>query len=242
MRISFEINAEFRDGQGKGASRRLRHAGRVPAILYGGKRDARALSLSQQKLLTLIEDERFYSSIINVKVGDQLQAAIVKDVQMHPARNAIVHVDLQRVVESEKIRIRLPIHFKGEAASPGVKTEGGVVSHRIADVEVICLPKDLPQFLELDLSAMHLNESKFLSDIPLPEGVTIGELVHGKDVAVVSIHSPRAEEPEPTAEVAAEGAVAAAPVAAPDAKKEEGKKEEVKKEAAPAKKEGGGKK
>jgi large subunit ribosomal protein L25 len=159
-----------------------------------------------------------------------------------------VHVDLQRVVESEKIRIHLPIHFKGEAGSPGVKTQGGVVSHMRADVEVSCLPKDLPEFLELDLSAMNLNDTKFLADIPLPPGVVIPELTR-KNAPVVSIHSPRAEEPEPTVEAAAapaEGAAAAAagapaaPGAAPAAAAGDAKKGEEKKEAAaPAKKEGG---
>lgn len=244
MRISFELAAEFRDGQGKGASRRLRHAGKVPAILYGGHNEPRAISLDHQKLMTLVDNEKFYSSIINLKVGDKTQAAIVKDLQMHPARNAIVHVDMQRVVETEKIRIHIPIHFKGEAASPGVKTEGGVVSHRIADVEISCLPKDLPEFIELDLSGMHINESKHLSDLPLPEGVTIPAIAKGNAV-VVSIHPPRAEEPEPTAEAAAatpaEGA-AAAPAAgeaakAGDAKAAGGDAKAA--AAAPAKKEGG---
>jgi large subunit ribosomal protein L25 len=243
MRISFELAAEFRDGQGKGASRRLRHAGKVPAILYGGHKEPRAISLDHQKLMTLVDNEKFYSSIINIVVGDKKQAAILKDMQMHPARNAIVHVDMQRVTETEKIRIHIPIHFKGEAASPGVKTEGGVVSHRIADVEVSCLPKDLPEFIELDLSGMHINESKHLSDLPLPPGVTIPSVAKG-NATVVSIHPPRAEEPEPTAEAAAatpaEGA-AAAPAA--DAKAGDAKAapagDAKAAAAAPAKKEGG---
>ncbi len=212
MRISFELAAEFRDGQGKGASRRLRHAGRVPAILYGGHVEPRAITLDHQKLMTLVDNEKFYSSIINLVVGDKKQAAIVKDLQMHPARNAIQHIDMQRVVETEKIRIHIPIHFKGEAASPGVKSQGGVVSHRIADIEISCLPKDLPEFIELDLSKMEMNESKHLSDLPLPDGVTIPSIAKG-DAVVVTVHPPRAEEPEPTAEVAAatpaEGAAAA---------------------------------
>jgi len=246
MRISFELAAEFRDGQGKGASRRLRHAGRVPAILYGGHVEPRAITLDHQKLMTLIDNEKFYSSIINIVVGDKKQAAIVKDMQMHPARNAIVHVDMQRVSENEKIRIHIPIHFKGEAASPGVKTEGGVVSHRVADVEILCLPKDLPEHIELDLSGMHINESKHLSDLPLPEGVTIPAIAKG-NATVVSIHPPRAEEPEPTAEAAAatpaEGA-AAAPAAGDAAKAGDAKAGapaagDAKAAAAPAKKEGG---
>jgi len=248
MRISFTFGADARGTQGKGASRRLRHTGKVPAILYGAHKDAQALVLAQQNLLTMIADERFYSSIVRLKIGDATQEAIVKDVQMHPAKNLVVHVDLQRVMENEAIRIRLPIHFKGESISPGVKTEGGVVSHMLSDVEITCLPQDLPEFLEVDLSGMHLNETKFLADVPVPPGVTIPELAH-RNAPVVSIHAPRAEEPEPVAaEVAAapvEGAApaagaaaapgaAGAPAAAGDAKKGEEKKD-----AAPAKKEGG---
>ena len=136
--------------------------------------------------------------------------------------------DLQRVLENEKIRLHLPIHFKGATTAPGVKTQGGSVSHRIADVEVQCLPKDLPEFLEIDMSDMKLNETKFLSDIPLPAGVAITALIQGKNQVVVSIHAPRAEEPEPTAVAATEGAVAAAP-AADAAKKEEPAKKDAKK-------------
>ena len=248
MRISFTFGADLREAQGNGASRRLRHTGKVPAILYGGHKDAVALILDQQNLLTMIGDERFYSSIVQLKVSNGTeQEAIVKDVQMHPSRNVVVHVDLQRVVENERIRIKLPIHFKGESISPGVKTEGGVVSHMLADVEVVTLPKDLPEFLELDLSNMHLNETKFLADIPLPAGVSIPELSH-RNAPVVSIHSPRAEEPEPVAAEAAaavpvEGAAApaagAAPAGTPGATAAAPAAGDAKKEAAPAKKEGG---
>jgi large subunit ribosomal protein L25 len=219
MRISFTFGADLRETQGKGASRRLRHSGKVPAILYGAHQDAQALVLDQQNLLTMIGDERFYSSIVRLTIGERTQEAIIKDVQMHPAKNLVVHVDLQRVVENEKIRLRLPIHFKGETVAPGVKNEGGVVSHMRADVEVSCLPKDLPEFLQLDLSGMSLNDTKFLADIPLPPGVAIPELTQ-RNAPVVSIHAPRAEEPEPVAAEAAaavpvEGAVPAAPGAAP---------------------------
>ena len=252
MRISFSFGADPRGAQGKGASRRLRRSGKVPAILYGGHKEAQSLVLDQQNLLTMIGDERFYSSIVQLKIDGTAQEAIVKDVQMHPAKNVVVHVDLQRVIENETIRLRLPIHFKGESVSPGVKTQGGIVSHMLTEVEVNCLPKDLPEFLLLDLSEMNLNETKFLADVPLPAGVTIPELAH-RNAPVVSIHSPRAAEPEPVAEAAAaavpaEGAAAgaaAAPAgAAPggaEAKKGEEKKEAApaKKEGAPAKKEGG---
>jgi len=241
MRIAFELSAEPRNDQGKGASRRLRHSGKVPAILYGAHVEPTRLSLEHHKLMALVADEKFYSSIISIKVGGQQQPAVVKDVQMHPARNAVLHVDLQRVLENEKIRLYVPIHFKGEAAAPGVKTQGGVVSHHMADLEVVCLPKDLPEYIELDLSGMNLNDSLYVSDIKMGPGVTISALAHGANPPVVSIHAPRVAEPEPTAEVeaapAAEGAVAAAPAeGAAGAKKEEGKKEEGAKDA---KKEGG---
>ena len=237
MKISFEVSAEPRNDQGKGASRRLRHAGKVPAILYGGHAEPRSLALDHEKLRLVIGDERFYSSIISINVGAEKQPAIVKDVQMHPAKNAVLHVDLQRVLENEKIRLHVPIHFRNESIAPGVKTQGGVVSHHMADVEVICLPKDLPEYFEADLSQMSLNDSLYLTDLKVPADVTVTELAHGHNLAVVSIHSPRAAEPEPTPEVATTEAAVAAPAAAGEAKKEEGKKEEPKKEE--AKKEGG---
>jgi large subunit ribosomal protein L25 len=242
MRIAFEISAEPRNDQGKGASRRLRHSGKVPAILYGAHAEPTRLALEHHKLLALSADEKFYSSIISVSVGGQKQPAIVKDVQMHPARAAVMHVDLQRVMENEKIRLHLPIHFKGAAGSPGVKTQGGVVSHHMADIEVICLPKDLPEFIELDLSNMNLNDSLYVADIKVPAGVTVSALAHGANPPVVSIHAPRVAEPEAVVEEAAataapaEGAVAAgaaAPAAGAEAKKEDAKKEPA------AKKEGG---
>jgi large subunit ribosomal protein L25 len=247
MRISFTFSADVRAAQGKGASRRLRHAGKVPAILYGGGLEAQPLVLDQRNLLTMIENERFYSSIVRLQINGGNQEAIVKDIQMHPAKNLVVHVDLLRVLENEQLRIRLPIHFKGEAVSPGVKTQGGIVSHMLADVEVVCLPKDLPEFLELDLSGMNINETKFLGDVPLPTGVSIPELAH-RNAPVVSIHSPRAQEEAAPAEAAAAAAApaeGAAPApAAADAKKggEEKKDAGAKKEAGGAAKKEGGKK
>jgi large subunit ribosomal protein L25 len=251
MKTSFELVAEFRETQGKGASRRLRHDGKVPAILYGGHLAARALTLSHQKLLIMLENERFYSTILNLKVGEESQAAILKDVQRHPFKNAVVHVDFQRVEENEKIRINIPLHFSGAAISPGVKSQGGIVSHMRTEVEISCLPKDLPEFIEVDISGLSLNESVHLSQLKVPVGVVLVELAK-EDAAVVAIHSPRAEEPEPTAVAAAapgaEGAAAAAapaaagaagaPAAGADAakaaapaKKEEAKKEPAKKDA-----------
>src|SRR5882672_7622621 len=224
MKTSFELVAEFRETQGKGASRRLRHEGKVPAILYGGHADARTLTLNHQKLLIMLDNERFYSTILSLKVGDQTQAAILKDVQRHPFKNRIVHVDFQRVEENEKIRISIPLHFTGAAVSPGVKSQGGLVSHMRTETEVSCLPKDLPEFIEVDISGLSLNESIHLSQLKIPDGVTLVDLVKD-DAAVVAIHSPRAEEPEAVAAAATEGAAtaAAAPAAAAgaDAKKAE---------------------
>ena len=215
MRKSFEVGAETRDDQGKGASRRLRRAGKVPAILYGGKGEPSNITLNQLKLLNLIEDEKFYSSIITLNLDGKDHQAIVKDVQLHPAKTQVLHVDLQRVLADQAIRIHLPIHFLNEATCPGVKTEGGLVSHLRTDVEISCLPKDLPEALEVDMAGMHLNDTVYLKDIKLPAGVSIPELATGREIPVVSIHAPRAEEPEAAA---AEVATAAVPTAA-DAKK-----------------------
>lgn len=231
MSKQFVVGAESRNDQGKGASRRLRRAGKVPAILYGGKGEPSNIMLEQLKLLTVIDDERFYSSIVTLKLDGKETQAIIKDVQMHPAKNAVLHVDLQRVLADQPIRIRLPIHFLNQATCPGVKTEGGQVSHLKSDVEISCLPKDLPEALEVDMAGMHLNDTIFLKDVKVPAGVTIPELATGRDIPVVSIHAPRAEEPEPVAaEAAATPAAGAAPAAdakaapAADAKKDAGKK------------------
>jgi large subunit ribosomal protein L25 len=231
MKTSFDLVADPRDGvQGKGASRRLRRSGKVPAILYGGNAAPRQLILDHQNLLTLLVNERFYSTILSLSVNGEKQAAILKDVQRHPAKNQVLHLDLQRVLENEPVRMRIPLHFRGAAGAPGVKTQGGVVSHLLNDVEVSCLPKDLPEYLEVDMSEMNMNDMKRLSDIPLPAGVELVSLSHGRDEAVVSIHHPRAEEVEvQTADAAAPaaGAAPAAAAAAPAAA-------DAKKAAAPA--------
>ena len=218
MKTSFELVAEFRETQGKGASRRLRHEGKVPAILYGGHSEARALTLSHQKLIVMLENERFYSTILSLKVGDQTQNAILKDVQRHPYKNAIVHIDFQRVEDNQMIRMSIPLHFVGAAISPGVKTQGGIVSHLRNEVEVSCLPKDLPEFIEVDMSTLALNESIHMSQLKIPEGVELTALAK-EDAAVASIHSPRAEEPEAVAATAAaaDGTAPAAAAAAPAA-------------------------
>jgi large subunit ribosomal protein L25 len=217
MKISFELDAEFRADQGKGASRRLRRHGKVPAILYGGRRDARALLVDHTRLAKLMDNERFYSTILALKVGDQSQAAVLKDVQRHPYKNQIMHIDFQRVLEDEKIRMQVPLHFKGAAESVGVKTQGGVLSHVRNDVEVTCLPKDLPEFVEVDVSALEINQVIKLSELTLPAGVEIVDLQAGRDAPVASIHMPRVEEETAVVDEAAAAAVAPAAAGAPAA-------------------------
>jgi large subunit ribosomal protein L25 len=214
MKISFELDAEFREDQGKGASRRLRHLGKVPAILYGGKHDARALLVDHTKLAQLMDNERFYSTILALKVGSQQQAAVLKDVQRHPFKNQIMHIDFQRVLEDEKIKMRVPLHFKGGAESKGVKEQGGVLSHVRNDVEVVSLPKDLPEFVEVDVSGLEINQVVRLSDLKLPAGVGLVDLLAKRDGPVASIHMPRVEEEEtPVVEEAAAAVPGAAPAA-----------------------------
>lgn len=205
MRAEFDLVAELRDDQGKGASRRLRRLGKIPAILYGGGRPPRALLLDHNKVLHQLDHEAFYSSILTIKVGDQTQAAILKDVQRHPAKRHVLHMDLQRIVEDEKIRMNVPIHFTGEESAPGVKIGGGSVSRMITDVEISCLPRDLPEYLEVDISKLELDDMLYLSDIKLPEGVEIIELQHGEehDQAIVSVHVMRTAEAEDETEAPA---------------------------------------
>ncbi|HEX5787031.1 MAG TPA: 50S ribosomal protein L25/general stress protein Ctc [Woeseiaceae bacterium] len=202
MAEEFDLIAEFREDQGKGASRRLRREGKVPAILYGGGRAPRALAFDHNKLVKQTEHEAFYSSVLNIQVGDKSQAAIVKDLQRHPAKHQILHIDLQRIVEDQEIRMHVPIHFKGEDVAPGVKIGGGSVSHLMTDVEIVCLPRYLPEYLEVDVSALEVDDMLYLSDIPLPEGVAIPELAHGPehDHAVVAIHVMKAAPVEEEAE------------------------------------------
>ena len=190
MAKDFDLIADYREDQGKGASRRLRRAGKVPAVIYGAGRPPRALSFDHNKVLKELESESFYSSILNIKVGEKSQAAIIKDIQRHPAKHMIMHIDMQRVVAGEKIKMNVPIHFLNADESIGVKQGGGVVSQLINDVEVSCLPKDLPEYFEVDLANLELDAMLHISDIKLPSGVEIPELAQGAehDHAIVSIH------------------------------------------------------
>jgi large subunit ribosomal protein L25 len=230
MKQSFVIDAEARSAHGKGASRRLRREGKVPAILYGGKGEPVSIQVSHNELFKSLKLEAFYSHILTINVDGKTEQAVLKDLHRHPVRSQdIMHMDLQRVLADVLLRIRVPIHFIGEDVAPGVKTGGGVFDHLLNEIEVECLPGNLPEFIELDVSKMELNDSIHLSQLKLPEGVTAVELKHDNDEAVITLHIPKVIE-EPAAD-AAEGAAEVPataqkvdPKAADAAKKDDGKK------------------
>jgi large subunit ribosomal protein L25 len=197
MSESFVVEAEPRSDLGKGASRRLRREGKVPGVIYGAGKEPVSISLEQHVLQHQLENEAFFSHILTVKVGKNEDQAILKDLQRHPSKPILLHVDLQRVSAKEKIRVHVPLHFLNEDTAPGVKA-GGLVSHHITEVEVSCLPKDLPEYLDIDLGGMDLEGNVHMSEIALPKGVELVELLHGEghDQSVVSIHLPRGAKEE----------------------------------------------
>jgi len=208
MSTGFELEFEPRDQHGKSHNRRLRRHGRVPGVLYGAGRDPRPISLNWNSLMHQMEKEAFYTSIITLKEGDKAQPVIVKDVHRHPIKPQILHIDFQRILEDEEITLDVPIHFIGEAQSKGVKIQGGEIQHLLTEIEVSCLPRNLPEFIEVDVSGLELNQLLHLSDIPAPEGVEFVELTHGRDPGVVAINPPRREEEEAPAAEAAPAAAA----------------------------------
>jgi large subunit ribosomal protein L25 len=218
MAISFNLNAELRNDQGKGASRRLRRLGRVPGILYGAGEGAVQLSFNHNEVQNSLSHEAFYSHILKIKVGKEEHQAIIKDLQRHPAKPVIMHLDFLRVKDDIEIRVHVPLHFKNEKEAVGVKTQGGVVSHNMIEVEIACLPRYLPEFIEVDVLNLELNHALHLSDLKLPEGVRVVQLAYGEEhnLPVVSVHHPRVEVEEETAAAAtpAEGAAAPAEGAA----------------------------
>lgn len=206
MAISFELNAEPRSDTGKGASRRLRHAGKVPAIMYGGNKDPETLTLSHNEVLRNLAHEAFYSHILTVKTGAGETQAILRDLQRHPSKAVILHMDLQRVSAKEKLKTQVPIHLLGEEVAPGVKA-GGLVSHDMTEAAVECFPKDLPEYIEVDISSLEIGDSIHLSDLTMPDGVALTELARGEDhdSSVVSIHVKRVVEEIEETPAAAEG-------------------------------------
>lgn len=203
MSVDFDVLATPRSDTGKGASRRLRRQGLVPAIVYGGHKDPVMISLKHNEVLRHLEHESFYSHILNLKVDGVAATVVLKDLQRHPAKPFILHADFLRVSQDEKLRMAVPLHFLNEEKSAGVKA-GGNVSHTMTEVEVTCLPKDLPEFIAIDLAGLDIGDIIHLSQLPLPEGVALAH-APDPDEPVVVMHGARAG-----AETEAEGGEGAA--------------------------------
>ena len=184
----FTLNAQARTDLGKGASRRLRHAANIPAVVYGGNKAAESVTILAKEIAKLFENEAAYSHVIELNVDGKKQNVIVKAMQRHPSKQFIMHADFVRVVAGQKLTAIVPVHFIGEEAP--IK-KGGEISHVVNEIEVTCLPKDLPEFIEVDLSAAEVGAIIHLSDLKAPKGVEFVALAHGDDKAVANVHAPR---------------------------------------------------
>lgn len=176
-----ELNAEPRSDLGKGASRRLRKTGMVPAIIYGGDSDPASVTLSHNEFIHQLDNEAIYTQVLALKVGKKKEEVILRDLQRHPFKHQVMHADFQRVDQKKALHVTVPLHFINEDICHGVKMEGGLLNHLQTDIEISALPKNLPEYLELDVSELKLGESLHLSNIILPEGVEIIALMHGED-------------------------------------------------------------
>ncbi|HQY35394.1 MAG TPA: 50S ribosomal protein L25/general stress protein Ctc [Pseudomonadota bacterium] len=216
MATRHEIPAALRKDEGKGASRRLRRSGKMPAIVYGAKQDPVSIELEHNATYLASHHEWFYSAILDLNLDGTTQKVLLRDLQRHPFKPQLLHIDFQRVSENEAIRIRVPLHFLNQEKSAAGKTSGVVVTHELNDVEISCLPRDLPEFLEVDLGNLEVGGIVHLSDLVLPAGVTIPELKLGKehDVAVAIAKEIKEEVEEAPAADAEAVAGAAAPAAA----------------------------
>ena len=185
------LNATTREDMGKGASRRLRHAKQLPAIVYGGEgKEPVSITLQQKDVQHKLPDEHFYSQVLSLVIDGAAEDVLLRDIQHHPYKQEVMHMDFIRIDANHAVHVHTPLHFIGEEGSPGIKQEGGVVSHMMMEVELECLPKNIPEFIEVDLSGMHVGDIVHLSDLKLPEGVEVLALKHGEeyDAAVVSMH------------------------------------------------------
>ena len=189
--MKIEIKAKERKSKGTGASRRLRHEGTTPGILYGGVKDAISLEIDTKELFMQFRHEAFHASILTLNLEGKKESVILRDFQMHPVRNNIQHIDFQRINENEKISVKVPFHFINEETAPGVKIEGGLVSHIMTEIDISCLPKDLPQYIEVDLGELAMGESIHLSEVTVPEGVELTSLTDENDPAITSISTPK---------------------------------------------------
>lgn len=198
MAEKFELSAEIREVAGKGASRRLRRLeNKIPAIVYGAGKAPASINIQHHHLTHALKNQAFYSHILTLKVNGKEEKVVLKDLQRHPSKPLILHADFLRVSATEKLHMQVPFRFLHEDEAPGVKLEGGQVSHLMNDVEIRCLPSDLPEAIEIDVSGLQIGESIHLSDIKVPHGVEIVPLLHGDDKTILSIHRQQiAEEPE----------------------------------------------
>lgn len=191
MKDELYIHAIKRNDVGKGASRRLRRLNdAIPAILYGGEEPPQMLTLDHNKVLRFMENEGVYSQILTVDIEGKSEKAVLKAVQRHPFKPKILHLDFLRITGKEKVTLNIPLHFIGEDKAVGVK-EGGIVSHYMTEVEVSCLPQDLPEFIEVDITNLAIDNSIHLSDLNCPNNVSLVDLIHEQDKPVVAIHLPR---------------------------------------------------
>jgi len=188
MSANFIINAESRSDTGKGASRRLRRSGMLPGIVYGAHQEPTMISLRHHELTHALENEAFYSNLLTLNVDGKAHTVVLKALQRHPAKPFVMHADFQRVQADEKIRLHVPIHFINEAACPGIKA-GGQASHVMTDVEVSCLPKDLPEYIEVDMSQLEMGAIVHASQLNLPAGVELAASDSAEDPIVVTIHT-----------------------------------------------------
>ncbi|MDQ3269022.1 MAG: 50S ribosomal protein L25/general stress protein Ctc [Pseudomonadota bacterium] len=196
------IKAIGRKVEGKGASRRLRHASGIPAIVYGGSAEPMPIQLDQEKIWVASQNEWFYSSILSLDIDGKVESVLLRDMQRHPFKQIIMHMDFQRVSANQPIKVAVPLHFLNQDTSPAGKASDVVVTHELNEVQVTCLPKDLPEFIEVDLADLKLGDALHLSDVKLPKGVEIPELKLGKehDVAIVIARAGRVEIEETDAD------------------------------------------
>ena len=190
------IKASSRKDEGKGASRRLRHAARIPAIVYGGQSAPKSIQLEHEKTWIASQSEWFYSSILSLDIDGAIERVLLRDMQRHPFKQQIMHLDFQRVNENEALRVAVPLHFVNVEKSPAGKAADVVVTHELNEIHISCLPRDLPEFIEVDLSGLSAGDTIHLSQVTLPKGVEVPELKLGADhdVAVVVARMGRVEE------------------------------------------------
>jgi len=196
MSDNIQLKAEPREDSGKGASRRLRRSGLVPAVVYGGDGDSQSISLTHNEFSHELENEAVYTQLIDLKIGEQSEEVILRDLQRHPYKKLIMHADFFRIDKKKTLNVVVPIHALNTEECIGVKGDGGMLTQLVTEIEVVCLPRHLPEYLEIDVAELHLGDILHLSEIKMPEGVEIVALTHGEeqDIGVISVVKTREEE------------------------------------------------